>query len=338
MDIYWIKDKRKCGPSTVPDVISLIQMGELSPESLGWHAGCAGWTPLRELPALADFLNKQTDELSHETGEPANAPEEPLPDTQATEPLTQLVHPPASQADAGEDTPEEPQPEAEPERVYLPSPSARLFARLVDLTLYTLGLYAWLYLTETPYNLSWILSANPLLWLPMLLLEAFFISQWGRTPGKALMGITVRNFKDGGRVSFMRAFWRALIVFVLGIGMMIPLLLPLMLLLSYWKLRRMGITSWDARCSTLPVQKSPTTPSRYVLAVVILYSCTILIESCLRPWYPYLLADIEKEQPEAAGFLREMLPPEALIPPADKTEAGKPAADSSGSTPGELQL
>ncbi len=59
MDIYWIKDKSQCGPSTVPDVISLLQMGELTPETLGWHAGCKKWLPLRELPALADFLNKK---------------------------------------------------------------------------------------------------------------------------------------------------------------------------------------------------------------------------------------------------------------------------------------
>lgn len=35
MDIYWIADKKKCGPATVPDVISLVQMGELTPRYQG---------------------------------------------------------------------------------------------------------------------------------------------------------------------------------------------------------------------------------------------------------------------------------------------------------------
>ena len=62
MDIYWIADKRQCGPATVPDVLSLVQMGELSPDTRGWHAGCENWMPLRELPALADFLKEKEEE------------------------------------------------------------------------------------------------------------------------------------------------------------------------------------------------------------------------------------------------------------------------------------
>ncbi|MBQ9835074.1 MAG: DUF4339 domain-containing protein [Akkermansia sp.] len=56
MDIYWIENGKRKGPVTVPDIISLVQMGELTPDTQGWHAGCAAWMPLRELPALADFL------------------------------------------------------------------------------------------------------------------------------------------------------------------------------------------------------------------------------------------------------------------------------------------
>ena len=62
MDIYWIADKRQCGPATVPDVLSLVQMGELSPDTRGWHAGCENWMPLRELPALADFMKEKEEE------------------------------------------------------------------------------------------------------------------------------------------------------------------------------------------------------------------------------------------------------------------------------------
>ena len=111
MDIYWIADKRKCGPATVPDVISLVQMGELTPDTKGWHAGCEQWMPLRELPALVDFLQEK----------PAPEAEEELPPV------------PAAGAEAEE------RPDVVPEnavRVYLPSPAARMLARLVDMALY----------------------------------------------------------------------------------------------------------------------------------------------------------------------------------------------------------
>ena len=78
MDIYWIADKKQCGPATVPDVLSLVQMGELTPDTRGWHAGCEKWMPLRELPALADFLEEKP--------EPEPAEElPPVPDSAAEE-------------------------------------------------------------------------------------------------------------------------------------------------------------------------------------------------------------------------------------------------------------
>lgn len=66
MDIYWIKDKQRRGPATVPDILSLVQSGELTPDTLGWHAGCTGWQPLRELPALCDFLREPEPETEEE--------------------------------------------------------------------------------------------------------------------------------------------------------------------------------------------------------------------------------------------------------------------------------
>ncbi len=304
MDIYWIKDKRQCGPSTVPDVISLLQMGELTPDTLGWHAGCTQWIPLRELPALADFLNKKAPEADEDepapspegAGEESAASEEQLPLPDTPEDKTQESHPHASQ------------------RVYLPSPTARLLARFVDY-----GLYAVLYgsiinLQEIPYHASLLLQVNPLLWLPMILLEAWMLSTWGTTPGKALLGIRVTTFGDAPRLSFLRAFARAFMVFCFGMGLMMPLTLLVMLAFSYWLLRRRGITSWDARCSTLPTQQAPATPSRYLLAVISLYVAAVLISSCLKPWLPGMIEDINKENPEMAQALSGLMPEKKSAP------------------------
>ncbi len=332
MDIYWIKDKRKCGPTTVPDVISLVQMGELTPDSLGWHAGCPRWMPLRELPALADFLTpsaaqaEQPDEDNEEDS--ADAPETAPQPASPQQPPTPVA--PAAESAAA--------PELS-QRVYLPSPTVRLFARLVDSVLYAVLLYGAFYLQQVPYDRALLPSDNPLLWLPMVLLEAILLARWGTTPGKALMGIRVHTFPENGRPSFLRALGRSIIVFVLGMGMMYtPLLMPLMIVLSYWRLRRIGITSWDARCSTLTVQQKPATPSRFVLAVITLYVGITVLGSCMLPWFGPILEDINKENPQAAATLRGMMPPELLPAESQQTPAAPQQTQQTQQGPPQLRI
>ncbi len=320
MDIYWIKDKRQYGPSTVPDVISLLQVGELTPDTLGWHVGCTAWCPLRELPALSDFLNKQP-ELAEEEGEAPNA--------QAEAPGTPLPAPAAAgeSAVASEAESEIPASYAA-QRVYLPSPVARMLARFVDYGLYALLYAGIIHLRAIPYDAMLLLQVNPLLWMPMLVLEAWMLSTWGTTPGKALMGISVTTFGDVPRLSFLRALVRSLSVFALGMGLMIPQILPIMLAFEYWMLRRRGITPWDARNSTLPTQKKPASPSRYTLAVVCLYVCAVLFFTCMKPWLPGMLDDIARENPEVAQSLRELMPKEeaaATTKPAPQAAPAEPA-------------
>ncbi len=302
MDIYWIKDKRQCGPSTVPDVISLLQVGELAPDTLGWHAGCPGWVPMRELPALADFLH-QKDEAGQEEQDLPAIPTPPA-DTQETPAAPQLDQ--ATAPEAADSNPSADR-EASP-RVYLPSPVARLLARFVDCALYTLLYSSVIAMRGIPYDASLLLTLNPLLWMPMLVLEAWMLSTWGTTPGKALMGIRVTTFGNVPRLNFLRALLRALMVFTLGLGLMISQLLPIMLAFEFWMLRRRGITPWDARNSTLPTQKFPATPSRYTLSVVILYVSLILFFNCMKPWLPGMVDDIGRDQPEMAAALRELMP------------------------------
>ncbi len=344
MDIYWIKDKKQCGPATVPDVISRLQIGELTEDSLGWHAGCQSWLPLRELPALADFLHKPADSGTgeEETVPVTDAPPAETPNAPATSPTATATETAPLPAETAVPAPSMPalapeipgMQEYASQRVYLPSPVARLLARFVDG-----GLYAVLYggviaMRDLPYDAALILMANPLLWLPLLFLEAWMLSTWGTTPGKALMGIRVTTFGEVPRLSYLRALMRAVMVFTLGLGLMVPQLLLIMLGFEYWMLRRRGITPWDARCSTLPTQKEPASPSRHTLAVISLYISCVLYFSCMRPWMPGMIDDIGKTNPELAQSLRALMPPEDKKAAAPSTEtpstpAGSPAAAGS---------
>ncbi|MBR5879942.1 MAG: RDD family protein [Akkermansia sp.] len=283
MDIYWIADKRQCGPATVPDVLSLVQMGELSPDTRGWHAGCEGWMPLRDLPALADFLKEEE--------------EEPLP---------QEDLPPVPGAESAPAEPEMPQLPPGAVRVYLPTPVERLLARLADISLYMALFYGVIYARQIPFDVA-LLPSSPMVWLGYVLLEAVLVYFLGTTPGKAMLGMQVRCV-GAGSMTIGRSLSRACLVFVGGLGMMISVLPLIMMVFSLVTLRKKGITMWDARCATLPLQMQPTKTMRRFLAVLVILIAFQLAGSCLVLWTEEMVAAVETQNPALAEWLRESLP------------------------------
>ena len=281
MDIYWIADKKQCGPATVPDVISLVQMGELTPDTRGWHAGCEHWMPLKELPALADFLQ-----------------EKPEPQPEGAEEL-----PPVPQ--------EEPVMDAEPRlpegavRVYLPSPSQRMLARLVDMALYLALVYGVIYIRQIPFDAA-LLPSNPIVWIAFVVLEAGLLSYLGTTPGKALMGIHVRNVGEGS-FTLGRSLARACLVFIGGMGMMVSILPLFMMGYSWWTLRSRGLTMWDARCRTLVLQFRRVGVVRQFVAVVLIFACFHITSYCMQPWFPTMVETIEQQSPETGQWMRSLM-------------------------------
>ena len=291
MDIYWIADKKKCGPATVPDVISLVQMGELTPDTKGWHAGCEHWMPLRELPALVDFLQEKP------AAEPEQEPGPEVPPVPAAEPVA------------------ENRPAGVPEnavRVYLPSPAARMLARFVDMALYMALVFGVIYVRQIPFAPS-LLPSSPLVWAGFVLLEAGLLSYLGTTPGKALLGIQVRCVGEG-EMSFGRSLSRSCLVFIGGVGMMVSLLPLFMMGYSWWTLRSRGITMWDARCSTLPLMLKTLSPVRMFLAVVVIFACFNITCVCMQPWLEPMVSAIEQDSPEAGQWMRSMMPQEPAPP------------------------
>lgn len=310
MDIYWVKDRKKCGPATVPDVVSMVQVGELTPETLGWHVGCERWMPLRELPALADFLN--------------NAPAET--DSAAPEAESGEALPPVPPIDS------EPTPETAPATLQIPlfKPAAgtRLMARLVDMALYVVLVYAIVYVMGIRYT-PYLLPASPVFWLGMIVLESLCLRLFQTTPGKRLFNIAIVELTPEGisGVSPMRAFARSFMVFVGGLGMMVSFLPVVMGVFSWFMLRKRGVTSWDARTAMYPIQLSAPGGMRYLLALVLLVFCMQMLATLFRPWFPDYLRDMERYAPEQVEMLQPLLPPELL--PAEP-----PAADTAAPTDG----
>lgn len=317
MDIYWIKDDRRCGPATVPDVIALVQMGDLTPDTPGWHRGCQGWAPLRTLPALQDFLGdlENHSKGAEETQETPEAAEEaelpPIPGPEA----------------AAEAAPEQEGEQELPKnarRVYLPRPWRRLLARLVDMALYAVVILGALRLFRVPYD-AVLTPGHPLFWLPFVFIESYLLSQSGSTPGKALMGIRVLCPGHGGYPVFGQAFRRSLLVFLFGMGLCMPPLSLIMPLVAFFSVRSRGITLWDARSSTLPVEEQKAPFDRCLLAAALCLTSSFLVGLAVQPWIPAMMAQMQRENPAMADTLRKWIPqPQEEAKPAP-TEPPAPA-------------
>ncbi len=286
MDIYWIADKKKCGPATVPDIISRVQMGELTPETKGWHVGCEQWMPLRELPALADFLQEK----------PQLQPEE-----------ENLPPVPGAAAEAQEKTDSAAELPEGAVRVYLPSPASRMLARFVDMALYTALVFGVIYARQIPFDAAW-LPGSPLMWIGFVVLETVLVHYLGTTPGKALLGIQIRCV-DGSAMTIGRAMSRACLIFIAGMGMMVSLLPLFMMGYSWWQLRSHGAVMWDVRCRTLPIMFSPVSRLRQLLAVVLVFACVHTTCILMEPWLESMVVLMEQQSPEAGRWMRSLMPP-----------------------------
>lgn len=330
-----------CGPSTVPDVISMVQSGELFAETLGWHSGCSGWVPLRELPALSDFLNPREDEEE-------DAPEPEEDETPATADAADSLSEESQELPPVPPRREEPAEDDEDAAVQsvtmtlsdfrFPGAGVRLLARLVDMSIYASLMFVVFYLTGAKFSIN-LLPYGPMFWLGLIGMEAVSIHFTGTTPGKRLMGIRIFAGNVTGAqtmaltpgVGFAQALGRSFMVFIGGMGMMAYILPFIMGPIALFMLKRRGIATWDLRARTLPVQVQQPPFYRFLLAAAIIYASLNIVSTCMLPWYPDILQMMEQQSPEHARMLREMMPP-GVLPEASVPAA--PAAPDAAESPG----
>jgi uncharacterized RDD family membrane protein YckC len=127
-----------------------------------------------------------------------------------------------------------------------PHPWTRYFARLIDIVIggfalgVVLGLAGPALLEAMPSIVLGIFAL--FLWC---FIEAVLLSTWGTTPGKALLGVTLRT-AQGGKLDFGTALSRAFKVWVFGLGLGIPIVSLITVVKAYNRLKKLGETSWDA--------------------------------------------------------------------------------------------
>lgn len=289
MQIYWIENGRRRGPATAPDIISLVRLGDLPADTLGWHAGCSGWLPLRELPALRDFLTPQ------EAEEPAVETPPGLP------PI-----PPAPAAPAAAPTAEQQQRRATLNTLLNPSASSRFLARAVDMGIYAITTLSILRCLDLPYSPFYLPSA-PLFWLPYPAIEALLFTIIGTTPGKHWLGIRLASLRKRPGLGTM--LLRSYLVYVIGLGCMLPPFNLITLLLCYRRHSRRNFMPWDIAAATLPIMQQRSTVTTRLIVAFFLYFCLTLSGNLIRPWLPDIERDMQQQSPRAAEIIRRWTTP-----------------------------
>lgn len=275
MDIYWIQDREKKGPLPEVEVISMLEAGLIPENARAWHAGCSEWVRIHDLPALKEvFAVRKKDEERRNEGE--EILEDETADSADANPL-----PEENKTAVEEGTP-----------LVVPYPYVRFLGRMADVMMHMTLYLAVLRVFGVAFNPDFLpgsYEALLYLCLPMVLIETAFLGALGTTPGKAVLGVSVRDYR-GKRLSFSTAFRRSLFVMVLGLGCFAPSLMLLALFFSWWWVRRFGFTPWDRKLGTTDVLNESLTLRKVVMTLVLIILCLQIMYVLLIPWLPEMEA------------------------------------------------
>ena len=266
MRIYLGQNGEKTGPYPVWELRTRLEKGELSPDTLAWHEGCAGWTPLRDLPALG-WQRPPEDGMVE--SEPEDDPEGDR---------NELINPDLLPLEAT--------------RAYSlrPRPWARWWARWFDLGIWFLlsGLVLRLFglsLSSMAGNV-WIYLACQFAIIPA---EAACLALWGTTPGKWLLGLRVTR-ADGSRLSYSIALQRSFWVLVLGNALNIFIYPMVTWIGNYFLLTSRRTTWWDNRLRTQVVSRP-----RGRLGVLPYVTALLALNLCAGILFPDSVAEAETQ-------------------------------------------
>jgi len=154
-------------------------------------------------------------------------------------------------------------------------PWVRFWARMFDLQLYSFfGGFILSIVAPSAADMPLIIL-SVLFVSTWVLVEPVLLSSWGTTPGKWLLKTTVRNSK-GEKLGFLDALYRSFLVWVIGLGMGLPLIYLITLLIAYGRLIRKGITFWDRKGSFV-ILHNRIGPIRVIVTILFFIGILLLL-------------------------------------------------------------
>ncbi len=268
MDFYLSIGGEKQGPFSIFKVSELIESKEATDDTLVWHLGMTGWTPLKDVPALENLFEhvkpKDTEAPEKESFEMPPVPEE-TPDASGAAATTM---------------------EAAPAQIATNvRPFLRFWARMFDYTLVSVivfllsdvamphpidgesfsDLFAR-YIAEMQTPEARLLARTQFFaMIGWHFLEGILLHVLGTTPGKALFGIKVRQL-DGSRLQPLKSVGRSFYVYLLGVGFyQVPFIL-IGMVFSFFRLLSTGDCLWDQHLGS-KVEYAKLGPVRIMLAI-----------------------------------------------------------------------
>ena len=167
----------------------------------------------------------------------------------------------------------------------------RLGARVIDFMIYR----SILHFLSIAFDVNLMGGVDSSGWLvvgivlPVILMEAAMVGSLGFTPGKWLLGLRVETVEGQG-LSIGQAFVRSMRVWVLGMGMFLPLMMIIGFCMSLWFGKKKGGMLWDLQ-SGFQVKGGQLTPKQIVFFWVIL---TLIIVANILPYFSEVLAGDEQ--------------------------------------------
>jgi len=269
MDIYWIEQNQRKGPLPEVEIISLLERGELSEQTLAWHTCCSEWMPLEKLPALQSYFAYKKHVGAAATPPPApGSASEQTPDPVPLAPASEAVMPPPlAMVNA----------QKQPLNLL-----RRAAARAIDLFLYfMLVLRATFLISKDPVELLFSNYYIFIIVAACILLEALMGSLFGTTVGKCLLGLQLQ----GENKSFLNNLKRSFLCYACGLGFMLNVLISFFcILVSVFFARQFGVFLWEAR-SNMHCRLHAFSLGKRMLSLAVLFLCMFANDGNMQSHY-----------------------------------------------------
>jgi len=138
---------------------------------------------------------------------------------------------------------------------------------------------------------GWLIVA---MLVPAILMEGALVSSFGFTPGKWLLGLRVET-RRRERLTTGQALIRSMRVWILGMGMMEPILMFLGHSLSLWFGLKKGALLWDLQSGFQVSNLSLTTKKVVIYWVLLIVICGAKIALVLPEVWPQVEEEMRRQ-------------------------------------------